>query len=98
MFCFFELLLFFNIIYNSPVIDTKLIVEEGIYDNKDKPKTFAGKKNNNKTKHITVTKIERTESATRVTVVEGQWTSKTQNIWCCLIPYRSRKNNNTIDD
>ncbi|EED42472.1 hypothetical protein EBI_25932, partial [Enterocytozoon bieneusi H348] len=51
MFCFHELLLFFNIIYNSSVINTQLIVEEGTRNDKDKAKTFAGKKNNNKVKN-----------------------------------------------
>ena len=56
MFCFHELLLFFDIIYNSSVINTQLIVEEGTRNDKDKAKTFAGKKNNNKAKNITITK------------------------------------------
>ena len=98
MFFFHELLLFFDIIYNSSVINTQLIVEEGTRNDKDKAKTFAGKKNNNKAKNITITKIERTKSTTRVVVIEGEWIKKTRDVWCCLIPHKLHKNNSTVDD
>ena len=48
--------------------------------------------------NITITKIERTKSTTRVVVIEGEWIKKTRDVWCCLIPHKLHKNNSTVDD